>query len=120
MNTYLLLKTLHILSSVLLVGTGLGSAFYMFFANRNGSVFAQADGQPPGGAGRLVVHYSLRLLSCMAASAGCPVVWLQIRMASANQAPRSQSQALPTPAIPVALGGPGLPLPLWPWLAPII
>ena len=32
MNTYLLLKTLHILSSVLLVGTGLGSAFYMFFA----------------------------------------------------------------------------------------
>ena len=42
MNTYLLLKTLHILSSVLLVGTGLGSAFYMFFANRSGSVPAQA------------------------------------------------------------------------------
>lgn len=42
MNTYLLLKTLHILSSVLLVGTGLGSAFYMFFANRSGSVAAQA------------------------------------------------------------------------------
>lgn len=42
MNTYLLLKTLHIVSSVLLVGTGLGSAFYLFFANRSGSVAAQA------------------------------------------------------------------------------
>lgn len=42
MNTYLLLKTLHILSSVLLVGTGFGSAFYMYFANRSGSVQAQA------------------------------------------------------------------------------
>ncbi len=34
MNLYLALKTLHILSSVLLVGTGFGSAFYLFFANR--------------------------------------------------------------------------------------
>lgn len=42
MNTYPLLKTLHIVSSVLLVGTGLGSAFYLFFANRSGSVAAQA------------------------------------------------------------------------------
>ena len=30
MTAYLLLKTLHILSSVLLVGTGFGSAFYLF------------------------------------------------------------------------------------------
>ncbi len=37
MNTYLLVKTLHILSSVLLVGTGFGSAFYLFFANRSSS-----------------------------------------------------------------------------------
>lgn len=42
MNTYLIIKWLHILSSVLMVGTGLGSAFYMFFANRSGSVPAQA------------------------------------------------------------------------------
>lgn len=42
MNTYLLLKWIHIISSVLLVGTGLGSAFYMFFTNRSGSVAAQA------------------------------------------------------------------------------
>ena len=43
MNTYLLLKMTHILSSVLLVGTGLGSAFYLFFANRSGQVVAQAE-----------------------------------------------------------------------------
>ena len=42
MNTYLVLKWVHILSSVLLVGTGFGSAFYLFFANRSGSVQAQA------------------------------------------------------------------------------
>jgi len=37
-NTYLLLKAIHIISSVLMVGTGFGSAFYLFFANRSGSV----------------------------------------------------------------------------------
>jgi uncharacterized membrane protein len=42
MNLYLLVKWLHIVSSVLMVGTGLGSAFYLFFANRSGSVAAQA------------------------------------------------------------------------------
>jgi len=33
MMDYLILKWLHILSSTLLFGTGLGSAFYMFFAS---------------------------------------------------------------------------------------
>jgi uncharacterized membrane protein len=42
MNSYLVLKWLHILSSVVLVGTGFGSAFYLFFTNRSGSVAAQA------------------------------------------------------------------------------
>lgn len=42
MNTYLLLKTLHIFSSVLLVGTGFGSAFYLFFANRSKDLAAIA------------------------------------------------------------------------------
>jgi uncharacterized membrane protein len=32
--SYLVVKWLHILSSTLLFGTGLGSAFYMFFASR--------------------------------------------------------------------------------------
>jgi hypothetical protein len=31
---YVIVKWLHILSSTLLFGTGLGSAFYMFFASR--------------------------------------------------------------------------------------
>ncbi len=42
MNAYLLIKTLHVMSSVLLVGTGFGSAFYLFFVNRTGSVQAVA------------------------------------------------------------------------------
>jgi uncharacterized membrane protein len=33
---YLIFKWAHILSSTLLFGTGLGSAFYMFFASRTG------------------------------------------------------------------------------------
>ncbi|WP_085909507.1 DUF2269 family protein [Kiloniella majae] len=32
---YTLLKWIHILSSTILFGTGIGSAFYMFMANRN-------------------------------------------------------------------------------------
>lgn len=42
MNTYLIVKTLHILSATLMVGTGFGTAFYLFFANRSGNVQAQA------------------------------------------------------------------------------
>ena len=36
--SYLALKTLHILSMVLLFGTGLGSAFYKWMADRSGNV----------------------------------------------------------------------------------
>jgi len=36
--TYLTLKTLHIFSLILLFGTGLGSAFYKFMADRSGDV----------------------------------------------------------------------------------
>lgn len=36
--TYVTLKTLHILSMVLLFGTGLGSAFYKWMADRSGNV----------------------------------------------------------------------------------
>jgi uncharacterized membrane protein len=42
MTTYAVIKWLHVLSSVLLVGTGFGTAYFMFFANRSGSVAAQA------------------------------------------------------------------------------
>lgn len=42
MTSYLLLKWLHIASAILMLGTGFGTAFYLFFANRSGSVEAQA------------------------------------------------------------------------------
>ncbi len=38
MMTYTVLKTLHILSMVLLFGTGLGSAFYKWMADRSGNL----------------------------------------------------------------------------------
>ena len=36
--TYLVLKYLHIMSAILLFGTGLGSAFYKFMADRSGNL----------------------------------------------------------------------------------
>jgi uncharacterized membrane protein len=39
---YLILKWLHILSAILLFGTGLGSAFYKFFTDRSGDIRAIA------------------------------------------------------------------------------
>jgi uncharacterized membrane protein len=36
--TYLILKWIHIVSSTILFGTGIGSAFYMFMANRRKDV----------------------------------------------------------------------------------
>ncbi len=36
--TYLILKWIHIVSSTILFGTGIGSAFYMFMANRSKDV----------------------------------------------------------------------------------
>lgn len=42
MNTFALLKTVHILSSTLLFGTGLGTAFFMWFTHRTGQVAAIA------------------------------------------------------------------------------
>ena len=43
MSTYLLLKWIHILSSVALVGVGFGSAFYLFYINRTRNVVAIAE-----------------------------------------------------------------------------
>ena len=42
MTHYLILKWMHIVSSVVLVGTGFGSAFYMFFVNKSKNLEAQA------------------------------------------------------------------------------
>ncbi|HEY8102616.1 MAG TPA: DUF2269 domain-containing protein [Burkholderiaceae bacterium] len=43
MNIYLLLKWVHIISSVLLVGTGFGSAFYLYFIHRTRQPVAIAE-----------------------------------------------------------------------------
>ena len=122
MNAYLTIKTLHILSSVLLVGTGFGTAFYLFFANRTGSVPAiaavsklvvRADlwfttpavvAQPLTGlwlahtAGWgwttpwIAVSIGLYLL---AGACWLPVVWLQIRMRRLAEAAVVRGTALP-------------------------
>lgn len=122
MSTYLVVKFLHIVSSVLMVGTGFGSAFYMFFANRSGNREAIAT------VGRLVVradwwfttpavifqplsglwlayqtgldwHTGWLVLSvglfALAGICWLPVVWLQIRMA--DMAGESVKQSAPLP-----------------------
>ena len=107
MSWYLIVKTLHILSSVLLVGTGFGSAFYMYFANRSRNLAAQvvvaryvvlADWvfttptiflQPL--TGFLLVYWGgwpltapwllwSIVLYVLAGACWLPVVWIQIRM----------------------------------------
>ena len=119
---YLTVKTIHILSSVLLVGTGFGTAFYLFFANRSGSVEAiavvsrlvvRADWwfttpaaivQPLSGA--WMIHqagYPLDALWLKASLAlyllagvcWLPVVWLQIRMGRMALAARAAGAPLP-------------------------
>ncbi|NMG75920.1 DUF2269 family protein [Aromatoleum diolicum] len=122
MSAYLTLKTLHIISSVLLVGTGFGSAFYLFFANRVGSVagiavvcrlVVRADWwfttpaaivQPLSGvtmiylAGWPLSSPWLVLSLCLYGLAGLcwlPVVWLQIRMAGMAAEAAATAQELP-------------------------
>lgn len=107
MNTYLMVKALHILSSVLMVGTGFGTAFYLYFANRAGSreaisvvsrLVVRADlwfttpaviFQPISGlwlahangwpwtTGWIVASL---ILFAIAGACWLPVVWLQIRL----------------------------------------
>jgi len=43
MNTYVALKFVHIVSSTLLFGTGLGTAFFMWMSHRSGNVVAIAN-----------------------------------------------------------------------------
>jgi uncharacterized membrane protein len=122
MSLYLAVKWLHILSSVVLVGTGFGSAFYMFFTNRARNVAAQAVVtrlvvradwwlttptvllQPA--TGLLLAHLAgwplttpWLLLSVglflLAGACWLPVVWLQIRMAAMAQVAVQSGAVLP-------------------------
>jgi uncharacterized membrane protein len=114
--TYLIVKWLHILSSTLLFGTGLGSAFYMFFTSLTRDVRATAIVvrhvviadwafttptiiiQPL--TGFYLIHLAGFPLSStwiawsiglylLAGAAWLPVVWMQIKMRDmANEAMR--------------------------------
>lgn len=123
MNAYLVIKWLHVLSSVVLVGVGFGSAYYMFFVNRSGKLDAQevvsrlvvrADWwfttpavilQPVSGlmlaylggwplnAPWLVLSVVLFLL---AGACWLPVLGLQLRMAAMAQHALQEKAELPT------------------------
>jgi uncharacterized membrane protein len=118
-SLYLMIKYVHVVSSVALVGIGFGSAYYMFFANRSGNVAAQAvvarlvtraDAwftlpavvvQPISGlwlahlAGwRLTTPWIVVSLALFALAGACwiPVLWLQLRLAAiAAEADRGSS-----------------------------
>lgn len=120
--TYTTLKTLHILSMVLLFGTGLGSAFYKWMADRSGNVahiaitnrhVVLADWifttptvifQPISG---LWMVYLLGMplstpwiaislsLYVLAGACWLPVVWLQMRMQKIASDANASGSALP-------------------------
>lgn len=108
MSIYLLLKWVHILSSVALVGVGFGSAFYLYFINRTRNIIAiagvsklvvRADYwftapavvvQPISGFAMVAMSgYSYTeawlletyVLFILAGVCWLPVVWIQIQMA---------------------------------------
>lgn len=119
---YLIVKWLHILSSTVLFGTGVGSAFWMFAANRSRNlpaiVFAcrtvvLADWlfttpavifQPLSGL--YMVHaagfqmsapwlVAALVLYVFAGLCWLPVVWLQIRMKRLAETALAENQSLP-------------------------
>ncbi len=122
LTTYNLLKWSHILSAFLLFGTGLGSAFYKWMADRSGNLQAQAITarhvvladilfttptviyQPLSGWLLLreldisvfepwvLLAFALYLL---AGACWLPVVYLQIRMRDLALAAVAQNRALP-------------------------
>lgn len=119
---YLSLKYLHILSMVLLFGTGLGSAFYKWMADRSGNLahiavtnrhVVLADWlfttptvifQPISGLWMVyLLHYPLTtpwiLLSLglyvLAGACWLPVVWLQIQMRKLSEQAVAKQTSLP-------------------------
>jgi len=122
MNEYLVLKTLHVISSTLLFGTGIGSAFYMLFAslNRDPRIVAFvvryvviADWlftttavivQPATGlwlahlAGFPLTSRWLAgsiLLYLLAGACWLPVVWMQVRMREMAREAVARGEPLP-------------------------
>lgn len=122
MTHYLILKWIHILSSVVLVGTGFGSAFYMFFVNKSKNLEAQAIVsrlvcradwwfttptvilQPITGiAMATIAGWPLTtpwiiislVLYVFAGVCWLPVVWIQLKMAKLAQLALQNKTALP-------------------------
>jgi uncharacterized membrane protein len=120
--TYLIIKWLHILSSTLLFGTGLGSAFYMLFTSLTRNTVATAVVvrkvvladwlftlptiiiQPL--TGLMMMHIAGIPLSSkwivwsfvlyfVAGACWLPVVWIQIQMRDLADAAVASGQALP-------------------------
>lgn len=123
MNTYLIVKTLHIISASLLVGTGFGSAFYLFAIHRTKNIQAIAQVSQlvcladwcfttPAGifqplSGFWMMHhtgmtFSIKWLAwalglyIFAGLCWLPVVWLQLRLSKeAAQAAADGAAELP-------------------------
>lgn len=122
MTHYLILKWIHIVSSVILVGTGFGSAFYMFFVNKSKNLEAQAIVsrlvcradwwfttptvilQPITGiAMATIAGWPLTtpwiiislVLYVFAGVCWLPVVWIQLKMAKLAQLALQNKTALP-------------------------
>jgi uncharacterized membrane protein len=120
--TYLLLKSLHMLSMLLLFGTGLGSAWFKWMSDRNGdlagiaqtnAMVVQADWifttptviiQPVTGLWMLQLLdlpldsdwiIASLVLYGLAATCWLPVVWLQIRMRNLSRQALATNQPLP-------------------------
>jgi uncharacterized membrane protein len=120
--TYLALKSIHLLSMVLLFGTGLGSAFYKFMTDRRGDVAAIASTnrlvvladwlfttptiiiQPITGIALATLAGWPLTTPWIAAALGLyllagicwlPVVWLQIRMRDLSAACERTGTSLP-------------------------
>lgn len=119
---YLIVKWLHVLSSTVLFGTGIGSAYYMFFASRTRDprtiafvvrrvviadwlfttttiVFQPASGYYLAALAGIPldtpwIAWSLALY-VLAGACWLPVVWLQIRMRRMAEQAAATGQPLP-------------------------
>ena len=119
---YLIVKWLHVLSSTVLFGTGLGSAFYMFFTNRSGDtraiaivcrrvvwadwLFTTPTAILQPATGFYLMHLAGMPLSLgwiagsialfvLAGACWLPVVWMQIRMAEMAERAADERTVLP-------------------------
>jgi uncharacterized membrane protein len=122
MSEYLVVKWIHVLSSAILFGTGLGSAFYMFVASRGGDprtvyfvarwvvvadwVFTTTTIVVQPVTGLWLAHvagfplasawiaWSIALY-LVAGACWLPVVWMQLRMRDMARVAMEQGTSLP-------------------------